>query len=119
MHKQRKSAIFSELSTDEFQKLMGTKWDLDGIRVSQCVKSLKVCVFPPDSHSLCQVYLRIAKILKINVYLDVPKSLQSYSTSVCSENSRYYGFCLKIMPPKVQITWTFNKFHYQGPNFEI
>ena len=88
-------------------------------RVSQCVKSLKVCVFPPDSHSLCQVYLRIAKILKINVYLDVPKSLQSYSTSVCSENSRYYGFCLKIMPPKVQITWTFNKFHYQGPNFEI
>ena len=90
-----------------------------GIRVSQCVKSLKVYVFPPKSHYLGQACLKSAKILKINLNLDVPKVIQSYSTAVCSENSSQNSFWQKIIIPKLQITRTFNIFHYQGPNFEI
>ena len=89
------------------------------IRVSQCVKSLKVYVFPPKSHYLGQACLKSAKILKINLNLEVPKVIQSYSTAVCSENSSQNSFWQKIIIPKLQITRTFNIFHYQGPNFEI
>ena len=69
-----------------------------------CAKSLKSQSFHPKSHCLGQTCLITAKILKINAYLGVALLLQSYSTAVCSENSRQNGLCLKITLPKLRIT---------------
>ena len=85
----------------------------------QCAKSLKVYVFRPDSHSLGQTYYKNLQNLKIKAYLGVAHPLQSFSTSVCSENSSQNSFCLKIIVPTLQMIQTFNILHKNGPNNEI
>ena len=80
-------------------------------RVYQCVKSLKVYVFRPDSHSLGQTYYKNLKNAKIKAYLGVAHPLQRFSTSICSKNSSHNSFCLKIIVPNLQMIQTFYIFH--------
>ena len=81
------------------------------IRVYQFVKSLKVYVFRPDSHSLGQTYYKNLKNAKIKAYLGVAHPLQRFSTSIFCKNSSQNSFCLKIIVPNLQMIQTFNIFH--------